>query len=323
MKDWARKHLRWSWPWIAALIALAGVIVLLVLQLHKKDGEADSTTLVLLILATVLLFAVLAPRTTGDVLRRISTLKLGGVEVGLKEIRRSERIKPIPSEDDGVPVKRPPSSDYGDVVETLEGRLRFAWEFLQFDGGEVKKEDYRGIAGKLRTELLLTQDEEVFTLDLLEGISLDISDWPSTAQNEFLDSAYAFAIRFGPMVWNRKVRRTLDADGWFIADYRQRRGHRPDFLAYRDQRWSLFASRVGASSGGDYDLSLTANRLADFPPEDSEGPKPTARFIVLPDIRDGQIKPEQEKSSGRSEWVEVVKLSELKHEWTEVLTEKA
>lgn len=311
----------WNWligrlPWFAALVALAAVITLMVVQLIKNDGGADSTTLGFLGLATVFLFAVMAPHQTSGALRRITSFKVAGIEVGLGEIKRAERVKPLPGEDDGVGGERPKTNDYAAVVDRLQSRLRFVRLILGLKE-EMGEQDYLPIADRLRTDLLLTRDEESFVLDLLEGPELAMTDWSAATREAFLDSAWAFATRFGPLIWDRHVRKRLEDAGWFVADYRQQRGHRPDFLAYREQDWAVMAARVGGNEENPYHYAKTAGRLVRFKPQEPI----SGRCIVIPDIRAGTLEEKYRKGSDRQDGVKVVKLGRLEKDWRRAFDE--
>jgi hypothetical protein len=273
------------------MFALAVVIAITAVQLVNKNGEADGTTLGLLVLLLLLLFTVLAPAQTSRVLRRITNLKFAGVELAISEVKRAERAKPPPHEDDGVPVDwsstGDPADDYRLLHERMTERLRFCWVILNLRQQDwLKQDDYAQIVYDLRNKDLLTGDEENFVFDVLEQDWSDFSEWTSRTRDAVLGAAWTFATRFGPLIWARYVRNELakldDLRRWFIADYDQKPGHRPDFLAYRDGRWAVMAARVAGAEGQPEDLHKTQKRLASFTPE----PLISGRRIVIPDERE-------------------------------------
>ena len=275
-------------PWIAALIGLTGVLILLGRHIDKKGGALDSTALALVAIGVGLVFAVIAPWPTARALRRVTALKVAGIELGLGigEIKRAERVRPLRREDDGVGVKeRPLSGDPGeelrDVVEAMQGRLRFCWDIFDLRGEKVEKEDYRRITRRLGEKERITRDEQKFILDLLHTDDRTVEQWSADTRDEFLDSAWEFAIRFGPLIWDRHVRRALQDHGWFIAQYPQERGHRPDFLGHHSKGWAVMAARVAGPEDDPVGLKPSRDRLRAIEQDFID-----ARCIVIPDIRE-------------------------------------
>jgi hypothetical protein len=261
---------------LAAAVAFGGAIALIVVQLEGEKAAPDSTTLGLFVIATALGFVLLVPAATVKGLQRVTRFKVGSVELGLAEIKRAERVRP-PQEGDGVrPEPRPKGKGYEDCAERLRNRLNGVRRMV---GLNAKKEDYTAIAEELRLTGLLTRDEETFVLDLQEHDPLS-ADWSSATEAKFLDDTWAFATRFRALVWDRYVRKQLSDGGWFIADFPQKPGHRPDFLAYRDQHWALVAARVGSLLKGKPDnLDVAAKRLWNF----NNGPTVSTWLIIVPD----------------------------------------
>ncbi len=268
--------------WLAVAVALAGAIVLIVVQLDSEKSSPDSTTLGLFVLAAALGFAALAPGRTIKGLRRVTRFKVGGIELGLAEIKRAERVRP-PQEDDGVRAEaRPRSKGYEACVERLRSRLNWMRELLDL---EARENDYEGIAEELRIRCLLTRDEETFVVDLQRYDPVS-DDWSTAVEEEFLDDTWAFATRFRALVWDRRVRQKLEEAKWFIADYEQKRGHRPDFLAYRDGCWALIAARIGSlDSEKPDDMDKPARRLW----RQADGPAITTRAVIVPDLKQVEL----------------------------------
>ncbi|HSC20965.1 MAG TPA: hypothetical protein VLC07_04485, partial [Solirubrobacterales bacterium] len=230
-----RRWLGRNAPRFAAGAAFAGAVVLIVVQMRGEEGSPDSTTLGLFLIATSLGFILLAPAATLKALQRVTRFKVGSVELGLAEIKRAERVRP-PQEGDGVQAEpRPPGKGYEDCASRLRNRLNRVRRLL---GLKARKDDYAAIAEELRRTDLLNRDEETFVLDLQEHDPLS-ADWSAATEQKFLDDTWAFATRFRSLVWDRYVRKQLRENGWFIVDFPQKPGHRPDFLACRDERWTL------------------------------------------------------------------------------------
>lgn len=271
--------------WLAVAAALAGAIVLIVVQLDGEKSTPDSTTLGLFVLAAALGFAALAPRRTIKGLQRVTRFKVGGVELGLAEIKRAERVKP-PQEDDGVRAEaRPASKGYEACVDRLRSRLNRMRAMLHLKASE---NDYVGIAEELRVRGLLSRDEETFVVNLQRNDPVS-DEWSTAVEEEFLDDTWAFATRFRALVWDRHVRKQLREKGWFIADYEQKRGHRPDFLACGQGRWTLIAARVGSLSSRKPDkMDTPAKRLW----RQQKGPEISTRAVIVPDLKHAELSDE-------------------------------
>jgi hypothetical protein len=263
-------------PRLAAAAAFAGAVVLIVVQLKGEKGSPDSTTLGLFLIATALGFILLAPAATLKALQRVTRFKVGSVELGLAEIKRAERVRP-PQEGDGVRAEpRPRGKGYEDCANRLRNRLNRVRRLLKL---KARKDDFAAIAEELRRADLLNRDEETFVVDLQEHDPLS-ADWSSATEQKFLDDTWAFATRFRALIWDRYVRKQLRDNGWFIVDFPQKPGHRPDFLACRDEKWALVAARVGSLREGKPDnLDVVAKRLGRF----HEGPALSVRSIIVPD----------------------------------------
>jgi hypothetical protein len=266
--------------WIALVAAAAGAIVLMVVQLDDDGASPDSTTFGLFVVAAALGFAALAPGIAVRGLRRVSQFKVGGLELGLAEIKRADRVRP-PLEEDGVrSERRPKSSGYDACVARLRNRMNRARATL---GLSARKDDYVGIAEEFRSLGLLTRDEETFVVDLQDYDPLS-NDWSTATAEKFLDDTWEFATRFRALVWDRQVRKSLKEQRWSIFEFEQSQGHRPDFLAYRDGDWALLAARVGSISKNKPDkLDVAARRLWRF----REGPEIASRSILLPELSGG------------------------------------
>jgi hypothetical protein len=293
-------------PWLAAAVSLLAVALLVYVQLRNQGGKADTTTLGLLLIGVVLMFVIAAPVQAARAAKRITRLKVGAVELGLEEIKLAERVRPVPSEEDEVEAIRPLGCDYARVVAKLEGRLRFVREVLELEKAVKDKHDYIGITMCLREDGLLDGEEKRFMIDLLDGPNVGFDAWDDAARNDFLDAAYAFAVRLGPKVWDRRVKQELTDCGWFIADFNQSKKHRADFLAFRGSRTALMTARVGGTGSG-Y-VEKAAPRLMNF---DRFEPI-EARVIVIPDKRHGAAKKEYEWSPDQPTGVRVLRLGDLK-----------
>ena len=123
-------------------------------------------------------------------------------------------------------------------------------------------------------------------------------EWSSATKEAFLDAAWAFAVRFRALIWARHVRDSLRSGGRAIAEFRQDTGHRPDFLAFHSDSWSVIAARVGAwPSESPENLDGTAIRLAQIDRLDETLVIDT-RVIVMPDVKRGILSEECKRQSG-------------------------
>jgi hypothetical protein len=148
--------------WIALALILFGAVVLVGLQLHNDEGKPDSTTLGLFVAAGLLCFALFAPGMALDAVRRITRLKVGGVEVSLDEIKRASELAP-PEQLDGVEGKtRPKNAGYDECVEKLQSKLGQIHCMLRL---KASSNDYIAIAEELRRRNLLSRTEEEFVID--------------------------------------------------------------------------------------------------------------------------------------------------------------
>lgn len=259
----------------ASAAALAGVIALIALQL-SGEGSPDATTATLAALAIALLFGLLAPRQTGAVIARVTRFKVAGIEVGLEAVALAVQVTPPSEEDDGFWIERD-SEDLGDIRAKLKARLRFVRVIADLEGAVDDQRDYLGIASAMHAGHLLDDRQLTFVVDLISERDLGLSKVSPAARDEFLDAAWAFAKRFGSMAWDHYVRERLAAAGWVVADFRQRRGHRPEFLAFRRGHWTVMAARVGGVKER-WRYGSTAERLGRYDP----GVPIDGRCIVIP-----------------------------------------
>jgi hypothetical protein len=285
----------------ASLLAFAAVVVVLVLQLGARDGKADATSLGLLGLAILLGYATFAPGPTGRAVTRITNLKVAGLELGMAQVEKAEQVKPPPYEEDDIVPKRG-ERGYGEMVHQLEARLRFVRKILELQPQVRRPHDYVGIARELWTRRLLKDHEARLLLDVIEGREPDLDLLPESVRDEYLDATWSFAVRFGSMVWDRHVRRELKAQGWFVTDFEQEPGHRPDFLVYRDRRWVAIAARVGGAQEVKL-YQVARNRLNGLP----IGLPLHGRWVVIPRIRKATVLSRQ----GAGSSVKVLRLATI------------
>jgi predicted enzyme related to lactoylglutathione lyase len=242
-------QLKASAQYVLLLIALVAVCGLIALQLYNNHGNPDSTTLGLVAFAAILLLAVGAPTATKRAVRRISGFKIAGVEVALREADDSAKRATatlVSDSEDGVPVKpREKTGSAGDDLAIVRARIENRLELCRNRVlGLPKGTPHDVTLANLLSSGLLTRDEAKAIGDALGGVGETIEEWPEDVAAEFLDSLWAFVSRLGSTTFDRKVRRELATSGWVIADFAQGRGHRPDFLGYKDGSWHLLTARV-------------------------------------------------------------------------------
>jgi hypothetical protein len=231
----------------AVLLALAGVCALIVVQLKESDSAVDGTTLGLVAIALALLVPIAAPRASKRWIGNISNLKVGGVEIALREVELATRIDLRLGEvDDGVAVTPLPKTGKASertllLRRRVLERLRLCRDrFLSLP----KETEEELVAAHLRVEGLLTADEAEMIRLVLGDLPDEIDRWPVEASAEFLELSWEFVSRLGSTVFDRLARRELKGKGWALADFEQDRGHRPDFLAYRKGVWHLMTVRI-------------------------------------------------------------------------------
>jgi len=243
---WTKAKRRWRRRPAAAASAVGFLAVLAVIVVKLAQDPPDAGTLALLILALMLLFGAVAPEATGAMVDRMTNFRLAGVvEVGLQTVVRAENVMPPGGEDDGLTVERH-GQNLERVVGKLEEKMRFVRTILHL-GEEVEREELGALAHILAARGLLDEPEAHFVIDLVHGRDLGVKELPYHARKEFLDATWTFASRFHFVVWDRYVRQELEKTGWFIADFKQARGHRADFLGCRRGRWALMTARVGGA----------------------------------------------------------------------------
>lgn len=262
---------------IAALLAVLALLAAQVSGIGGLDPSIDVTTLALLLLALVLGFAIVAPGPVTGGLERITTFKLPGlVEIGLQAANRAERIQAQlpPAVDEVETLPRPrgggPQQEYEAVRETLQERLRFSRVSLL---DLPPTQDYEQIVQSIEERRLLEEDELHLVRDVLGNLEEEVGKLPPRLQEEYLDTSWRFAVRFGTLVFERLVRRRMTDAGWFIIDFDQARSHRPDFLAFRGGVWLLIAARLPLAEGDG-----TRQRLAAL-----ESPFEAKAVVVCPD----------------------------------------
>jgi hypothetical protein len=256
------KYVRRHEARLAAALGLIGVTYLIVEELSRDPADQSgltTATLILIVLAALLLFLLVAPGSMRDLFQRMANLKVAGVlEVGLQTVARAEILQPPAIGDEQDPPERN-GEKLRDIVKKVESKLRFLHVIIHMHADPRPIRSERQIARWLEMEDLLTADEAQFALDLISKRELGIEALAEQEREELLDAAWAFAVRFSFTVWDRYVRRQLQNDGWVVADFPQTRDHQPDFLAHRDGRWAVMATKVGEKGG--YSYVTTRNRL--------------------------------------------------------------
>lgn len=288
---------------VAAGLALGGVAILLVVQLVQ--GPPDSTTLILAAFASLLLFIWLAPGETSRFFRRMSNLKVAGVlEIGMQTVARAEVLKPPPVGNE----QRPPDRDgrgLKEIVAEVKSKLRFVHEIVHMHADPKPQRSEWQIALWLSVEGLLKDNESQFVLDLISQRQLGVDALPEREREELLDAAWTFAARFHFTVWDRYVRRELRKAGCLIADFPQAKDHQADFLAHRNGKWALVATKVGERGG--YRYRTTRKRLEETNP----GVEIDGWCIVFPGGDRKASVVSKDGSSGQDSKVKVLTLKHL------------
>ena len=265
-----RRRARWRLISLIALGLIALIVVLQLIGIVKVDG----TTLVLVVLALVAAVGVAMPDDVVAFVSRLTSLKVGSFEVAFVEKQRAERvIRTLPLQEDDVPVrKRPQTGD--EVVDVMRVRAmaRRRLRFIRVGLLNLESDfSYIDILSHLHHEELLGTEEVRVILDLLDEA---IKDWPADSRDDFLEAAWPLASRLAAHVFDRHTRNELDRAGWTVADFKQSKRHRADFLASRGDEVIVAAARVARAGTS---LKTVRKRLSGKMP-----PQAKRRVIIVP-----------------------------------------
>lgn len=207
---------------LVAVVSLAVVLAVLVFQvmgIGELDPAVDGYSLLLVALAIVLSFVVVAPKSVKEVLDRITRLKVGAFGVGLQAATRVELLEAQDSDmvdgfnardDVESQFERPVGGgrlwEYERVRDKLEEKLRFIRETLLDSNSELSALQVVERIDSLK----LVEDNEVRVLyDLLGRVEDSIERLPSETSLAYLEAAWRFSTRFATLVFERQVRRGL------------------------------------------------------------------------------------------------------------------
>jgi hypothetical protein len=268
------------------LVVVVGLLALQVAYLDDKTGpiHPDAMSLALIALALALLAAVLDPRAARRMLRSLESFEGFGLKIA-RRVEGAERAGSLPDkageiddDDDGVKTSERPKTgslagDVEKVAEVMGKRLRFARDALLPDPESLNE---KVMVVRLRELGLVSQEEA----DLIEFVLGDdheeLEELSEGEQTRLLDYAWRVGTRLATAVFDRQVRARLRAEGWFVADFEQKKGHRPDFLALKETTCALLAARVGAPHST---VDNTRKRLE----RTQLPPGVTGRAVVVPD----------------------------------------
>jgi hypothetical protein len=256
---------------VAFLILVLAVLALKLGGFDNLDDNVDVTSVILIALAIVLGFAALAPEEAREVINRITSLKFGNFEIGLQAAVRVERVQSRVAEliedvngDDDVqastprPVGGSAAEEFDAVRAKLTERLRYIRDVileLKPDSNSIQ------VVDAIAAERLLVPDESQVVRDLLGDAKDEVDRLRGDVREKYLEGAWRFASRFGTLVFERRVRKEMVEKNWFLLDFNQTRNHRPDFLAYRDEKWLLVATRVEPGLAEDTRKRLAAQTV--------------------------------------------------------------
>ncbi len=281
-----------GWLRFAAVTALAATVFLLVGGLtgwFDLDKQIKATTLILFGASILLLYSAINPAGTGRFLQRITSVKLpGGLEVGLQELDRAERVQDripegavedIPASEDEVGVGERPrdggfDQQFAAVREMLKTRLRFVNRVVLQEPEE--RRFYNLIVERIAAAMLLKSDEMSLVRGVLGSTEDRLKELSSPVRDEYMDASWAFFVRLGTLCFVRLVHRRLAEDGWIHLEFDQKKSHRADALSYRDGIWLLLAARVEPGQ-----LSTTIQRLNNASP-----PFGAIPVVAIPDMRE-------------------------------------
>jgi hypothetical protein len=263
---------------VASLLVLQGVYIV-----DKGKLHPDATSLTLLVIAAAFIAATIAPEAALATLRKFESVEAFGVKVALSIERAERAIVDLPDEsDDGVRTSERPNTgdvegDLEAVAEVMRKRLRFVRDALLHDPSNLGESV---MVVRLAELGLLNEDEvDLITFVLKDGRK-ELPEWKAEERERLLDYAWQLGTRLATTVFDRYVRARLRDNGWFICDYDQPRGHRPDFLGANASTWAVLAARVGAPART---VDATRKRLASTQiPAGVMG-----RAVVIPDRDEG------------------------------------
>jgi|GEM_PF-4194743 len=271
---------------LIALVLLLAAISLITWQL--ADGATpDGTTVTALLLAGLATMALAYPRSFISLGERVSNVDAFGIKLELRVQEAKLAIEQIDKEEDGHTVTVPdwPSSNKR-AIEQVAGELRSKLQFTSkaLLGNRAKIPD-EVIVSNLANEALLTPRESRLCLDLLGDLYKRLDELEKEDCEDFLGRAWEFAYRFASRTFDRQARILLVNSGWQVVDFKQDRGHRPDFIILREGSRALVAARVADPRKTAIE---TGARIADV-----EFPLPDMRrLVVVPDHVDhlwGQV----------------------------------
>ena len=281
--------------WIACAALLAAILVL-VWQVVEKNTAPDATTLALLLVVVAAFAALLDPLPFRNLARRITAFEGFGVKVGLEVERARDVNARFPASDDGVKViareRHPgdPEREVRDVVRAMRARLRFVVKAVlgvddlviepRPDLKELVTE--QPLVARLESVGLLDRQEAKLTHELLGDLGQGLPSWDEVDRAPFLDNAWNFTGRLTTGLFDRWARKRLKENGWFVGDFEQAKGHRPDFVTVKDNQWARIAARV-ADPPDSKSMNQTLDRLVTAKAS-GDPPRPV---IVVPDHVDG------------------------------------
>lgn len=186
-----------GWLRGGTLIALvAGIGVVIDRQLAGRI-HPDGTTLALLVLALVVAGAALYPDRMEDLIGRVSQVKVGSVELGLREVERSTVVERFPEAEEygtaPVPPLKRTSSTEGDLNQVRNCLVqRLTWLAAELD---IPDTDPATVVQNLRTEVLLEEDQAAFAMDLLTPAYGKVSSLPEPLREQYVERGWRFANR--------------------------------------------------------------------------------------------------------------------------------
>ena len=281
------------------MLLIASFVLLIDRQLAGKI-HPDATTLVLIAIGLALIFGLLYPRGSEQLIKRLSILRFGALEVGfLHQVERATVVNRFPDNEEfgvkEIPPRKRTGSISGDLREPkdlltdrLEWLGRELTDLLNQEGLRADAATPADLVQAFCRQELLDCEQARFALDLLAPDGSDLYSLPRALAEEYIDRAWAFANRLRPAAFDRAVRRDFRKAEWFLADFKQESPHhRPDFLATREGRWLLVAPRIAltrdsASNEQDGQIALTRRRWSNRP--NLGGPSLDRWVIVIPDF---------------------------------------
>ncbi len=304
------------------VIALAILAVVIAIFGSLPHGLHPTGTTAILLAIGVLFFAILAwPEAAARLTGRLSRLQVGSLQLAfagaaLERAQIVSRIIPVNDDEVSSVSERPKTGDgtldLAAIREELDNALGWIRERMPRSPASTNNSWLSSLYVKLGrqssndddllallcAEHLLPGEVARFIRQLWRISGEEIAGWPSDTRGDVLDSAWNLATHLKSKVFDQLVRRALQEADCVVADFEQRRGHRPDFLVYYRHSWYRMTARriMSGEEGKSKQLGPVKKRLRGVRSKPSAFEPafdfPISRFVlVVPDGSSARTEP--------------------------------